>query len=106
MLVEAQSSNPCGLPQAPPCWAPALLPDRRSRSAHFRTGWRGDPLVLRKHGNAGRGKGPQLRQTKEATKDMEIDDESSHPWLCSEVADGVTRDHRVSSPRAGCGKTA
>ena len=27
----------------------------------------------------------------EATKDRGIDDESSHPELCSEVADGVTR---------------
>ena len=27
----------------------------------------------------------------QATKDMGIDDESSHPELCSEVADGVTR---------------
>src|SRR5450755_1447814 len=27
----------------------------------------------------------------EATKDMGIDDESSHPELCSAVADGVTR---------------
>ena len=27
----------------------------------------------------------------EATKDMGIDDESSHPELCSEVADGITR---------------
>jgi hypothetical protein len=31
------------------------------------------------------------RPTQEATKDMGIDDESSHPSLCSEVADGVTR---------------
>ena len=39
----------------------------------------------------------------EATKDMGIDDESSHPELCSEVADGVTR-HIVSlfrEPDAG-----
>src|SRR5450755_4835787 len=27
----------------------------------------------------------------EATKDMGIDDKSSHPELCSDVADGVTR---------------
>src|SRR5450631_1229429 len=27
----------------------------------------------------------------EATKDMGIDDQSSHPELCSDVADGVTR---------------
>src|SRR5450755_37530 len=37
---------------------------------------------------------------------MGIDDESSHPELGSEVADGVTREHRVSFPRAGCGKSA
>jgi hypothetical protein len=29
------------------------------------------------------------RRTQEATKDTGIDDESSHPELCSEVADGV-----------------
>ena len=39
---------------------------------------------------------------------MGIDDESSHPSLCSEVADSVTcRFVRcVSFPRAGCGKSA
>ena len=31
------------------------------------------------------------RLTQDATKDMGIDDESRHPELCSEVADGVTR---------------
>src|SRR5260370_31554546 len=37
------------------------------------------------------GRDLSLRLTQEATKDMGIDDESSHPRLCSEVADGVTR---------------
>jgi hypothetical protein len=31
------------------------------------------------------------RRTQEATKDIGIDDESSHPGLCTEVANGVTR---------------
>ena len=42
-------------------------------------------VVLTKPSNVGGGKGPQLKT------DMRIDDESSHPALCSEVADGVTR---------------
>jgi hypothetical protein len=42
-----------------------------------------------KPGNAGGGKTPQLRRTQKATKDMGIDDESSHPELCSEVADEI-----------------
>src|ERR1039457_6220273 len=37
------------------------------------------------------GRGLSYRRTQHATKDMGIDDESSHPRLCSEVADGVTR---------------
>jgi hypothetical protein len=35
-----------------------------------------------------------------------IDDESSHPELCSGVADGVTREQRVSLPRPDAGKSA
>jgi len=44
-----------------------------------------------KPGNSGGGKGPQL--TTDATSDegQGIDDESSHPELCSEVAEGVTQ---------------
>ena len=37
------------------------------------------------------GRGLSYRRTQEATKDMGIDDESSHPELYSEVAGGVTR---------------
>jgi hypothetical protein len=37
------------------------------------------------------GRGLSSRRTQEATQDMGIDDESSHPELCSEVAGGVTR---------------
>ena len=32
-----------------------------------------------------------VRRTQETTKDIGIDDKSSHPELCSEVAGGVTR---------------
>ena len=54
----------------------------------------------------------------EATKDMGIDDESSHPELCSEVAGGVTRNivslfretDAVTPPvrfdKRGCGNVA
>jgi hypothetical protein len=53
-----------------------------------------------------------------ATKDMGIDDESSHPELCSEVAGGITRNlvslfrepDAVTPPvrfdKRGCGNVA
>ena len=41
--------------------------------------------------NSGGGKGPQLKTDARSNEDRGIDDESSHPELCSEVADGVTR---------------
>jgi hypothetical protein len=46
-------------------------------------------VVPMKPSNVGGGKGPR---TQEATKNMGIDDESSHPAImCSEVVGGVTR---------------
>src|ERR1017187_7873560 len=49
-------------------------------------------VVPRKPGNSGGGKGPQLKtDARSERRTWGIDDESSHPRLCSEVADGVTR---------------
>jgi hypothetical protein len=44
-----------------------------------------------KPGNAGGGKGPQLKADARSDEDEGIGDESSNPGKCSEVADGVTR---------------
>jgi hypothetical protein len=52
-------------------------------------------VVRRRPGNSGGGKGPQLKTDAQATKDMGIDDESSHPEVRSGVADGVT--HNIVS---------
>ena len=38
-----------------------------------------------KPGNSGGGKGPQLKGNARSDEDRGIDDESSHPALCSEV---------------------
>jgi len=48
-------------------------------------------VVPRKPGNSGGGKGPQLKTDTRSDRTWGIDDESSHPRLCSGVADGVTR---------------
>src|ERR1022692_1853834 len=48
-------------------------------------------VVPWKPGNSGGGKGSQLKTDARSNADLGIDDESSHPELCSEVADGVTR---------------
>ena len=48
-------------------------------------------VVPRKPGNAGGGKGPQLKTDATSDEGTGIDDESSLPVLCSEVAEGVTR---------------
>src|SRR5665811_60795 len=45
-----------------------------------------------KLGNAGGGKGPQLKGNARSDEDGGIDDESSNPRKCSEVADGVARE--------------
>ena len=50
------------------------------------------PAVLLKPGNAGGGKGPQLKGNARSDEDGGIDDESSNPRKCSEVADGVARE--------------
>ena len=69
-----------------------------------------DPTPM-KPGNAGGGKGPQLKTDASSNEGQGIDDESSRPELCSEVADSVTCSmlramECVSFPRAGCGKSA
>ena len=48
-------------------------------------------VVPMKPGNSGGGKGPQLKTDARSNAGHGIDDESSHPELCSEVAGGVTR---------------
>src|SRR5271166_5078042 len=48
--------------------------------------------VPRKPGNSGGGKGPQLKGNARSDEDGGIDDESSNPRKCSEVADGVARE--------------
>src|ERR1700693_2996201 len=48
--------------------------------------------VLMKPGNAGGGKGPQLKGNARSNEGRGIDDESSNPRKCSEVADGVARE--------------
>ena len=50
------------------------------------------PVVLLKPSNAGGGKGPQLKENARSNEDRGIDDESSNPRKCSEVADGVARE--------------
>src|SRR5713226_3530625 len=56
--------------------------------------------VPMKPGNAGGGKGPQLKGNARSNEDRGIDDESSNPRKCSEVADGVARESEafVSMP--------
>src|SRR6476646_7569062 len=54
-----------------------------------RLGWRRGPYYRRNRVISVEGRDLSQRRTQEATKDMGIDDESSHPGLCSEVADGV-----------------
>src|ERR1700688_4479326 len=75
-------------------------------------------VVPKKSGNAGRGKGPQLKTDARSDEGLAIDDESSHTELCSEVADGVTRNivclfrepDAVTPPvrfdKRGCGNVA
>ena len=48
-------------------------------------------IVPTKPSNVGGGKGPQLKTDARSNAGHGIDDESSHPELCSEVAGGVTR---------------
>ena len=48
-------------------------------------------VVLMKPGNAGRGKGPQLKGNARSDEDGGIGDESNNPSKRSEVADGVAR---------------
>jgi hypothetical protein len=50
-----------------------------------------------KPGNAGGGKGPQLKGNARSDEDRGIDDESSNPRKCSEVADGVARESELSA---------
>jgi len=45
-----------------------------------------------KPGNAGGGKGPQLKGNARSNEGRGIDDESSNPRKCTEVADGVARE--------------
>ena len=49
------------------------------------------PVVPMKPGNAGGGKGPQLKGNARSDEDGGIGDEPSNPSKCSEVADGVAR---------------
>src|SRR5258708_7118189 len=44
-----------------------------------------------KPGNAGGGKGPQLKGNARSDEDRAIGDEPNNPRKCSEVADGVAR---------------
>ena len=62
-----------------------------ARDRPGRLGWRRGPYYRRGWVTPAEGRGLSLRRTQEATQDMGIDDESSHPELCSEVAGGVTR---------------
>src|SRR6266852_1937585 len=48
--------------------------------------------VLLKPGNAGGGKGPQLKGNARSDEDRGIGDEPNNPRKCSEVADGVARE--------------
>src|SRR5258705_9994209 len=60
------------------------------RDGPGRVGWRRGSQYLGSRVMPVEGRGLSERRTQAATKDMGIDDESSHPELCSEVADGVT----------------
>ena len=50
------------------------------------------PVVPPKPGNAGGGKGPQLKGNARSDEDRGIGDEPNNPRKCSEVADGVARE--------------
>jgi hypothetical protein len=50
------------------------------------------PVVPVKPGNAGGGKGPQLKGNARSNEDRGIGDESSDPRKCSEVADSVAQE--------------
>src|SRR5215468_5669697 len=54
-------------------------------------------VVLRKPGNAGGGKGPQLKGNARSDEDGGIDVESINPRKRSEVADGVARQSEGSA---------
>ena len=49
------------------------------------------PVRPMKPGNAGRGKGPQLKGKRKKQPQRGIENDSSNPRKCSEVADGVAR---------------
>jgi hypothetical protein len=102
--------------------APAVIAIRinwqLARARPGRVGWRRGPYYRRSWVTRVEGRDLSRRRTQEATQDMGIDDESSHPELCSEVAGGVTRNivcllrqpDAVTPPvrfdKRGCGNVA